>query len=112
MTMKLLCLDIIPDGKDVEIVKRIEASVARRCPSRGTIYCLRGDKWSCFRGGESTLLTHMARRRVRGEIISVDGIFLGGFNVATRVEQEEAERLRHNPDFGIRCEVDIPKGRY
>ena len=111
MSERMLCLDICLNGKDLGKSERIRQKVAIRKPKNGRLYYRDEDRWSNLKGGEGKVLMQIAEQRLNGEIYDIDGIFEGGINIAARVSDEEAEKLRQDQSCSIIAELGLSESR-
>lgn len=103
MSEFLVCLDVEVGENDLGLFGNIVARVADRKPKTGKVYFRPEDRQSYLRGREVTALKKIAFRRIgsEAELISIDGLFANGINVALKASQEKIEELEKRDGFAI-----------
>lgn len=99
----MVCLDVEVGENDRSLFESILARVADRKPKTGKVYFRPEDRKSYLRGGEVTALKRIASKRIGpgAELISVDGLFATGMNVALTASEKKLEEFREEDEFAI-----------
>lgn len=102
MSEFMVCLDVEVED-DLRLFGRILTRVADRKPKTGKVYFRPEDRQSYLRGGEVIALKKIASQRIGSgaELISIDGLFATGINVALTTSQEKLEEFREEDGFAI-----------
>lgn len=103
MSEFLVCLDVEVVENDLDLFGSIITRVASRKPSKGKVYFRPENRQSYLRGQEVTALKRIASQRIgpEAELMSIDGLFANGINVALKASQKKIEELEKRDGFVI-----------
>jgi hypothetical protein len=103
MSEFLVCLDVKVGENNLGLFGSIVARVADRKPKTGKVYFRPENRQSYLRGQEVTALKKIASNRIgpEAELISIDGLFANGINVALKASQKKLNELEERDGFAI-----------
>ena len=103
MSEFMVCLDVEVREVDLDLFDSILARVFDRKPKTGKVYLRPENRQSYLRGGEVIALKRIASQRIGSEanLISIDGLFATGINIALTIPEKKLKEFREEGGFAI-----------